>query len=241
MSENMICNGCDECSPGDKFKEAVCINASRIYDSCSDKDCLEDLNVLLTKPGQCMIDKAANVRLNDVTVCNVSVGLQPVPFHKGFYAVDMTFYFDVNLDVFMAPNSLPMPVKGLAVFSKRAVLFGSEGSVKIFSSECSTDTNDGMTLPTRNCPKAVVQVAEPIPLSAKLVDRRTAPPMPPCRIPEAIVRRYGGEFASVEAVFAFSNTVFCSVTTLFAVFTSVEELVAILDRLRAIFPAMIAS
>lgn len=199
MSENMICNGCEDCYPSDKIKEAVCINASRIYDSCSDKDCLEDMNVLLTKPGQCMIDKAANVRLNDVEVCNVSVGLQPVPFHKGFYAVDMTFYFDVSLDVFMAPNALPMPVKGLAVFSKRAVLFGSEGSVKLFTSECGTETNDGMTLPTRNCPKAVVQVAEPIPLSARLVDRRTAPPIPPCRIPESIMRRYGGEFTGAEA------------------------------------------
>ena len=34
------------CSNG--FKEAVCINAGRIYDSCSDKDCLEDLRVYFT-------------------------------------------------------------------------------------------------------------------------------------------------------------------------------------------------
>ena len=27
---------------GNAFKEAVCIDAGRIYDSCSDKDCLED-------------------------------------------------------------------------------------------------------------------------------------------------------------------------------------------------------
>ena len=33
------------------FKEAVCINAQRIYDSCSDKDCLEDLQVFsVTRP-----------------------------------------------------------------------------------------------------------------------------------------------------------------------------------------------
>ena len=199
MSDNIICNGCDNCLPSDKIKEAVCINASRIYDSCSDKDCLEDLNVLLTKPGQCMIDKAANVRLNDVDVCNVTIGLQPVPFHKGFYSVDMTFFFDVELDVFMAPNALPMPVKGLAVFSKRAVLFGSDGSVKIYSSECSGDSSDGMNLPSRNCPKAIVQVAEPIPLSARLVDKCTNNSMTPCRIPESILRRYGGEFSSADA------------------------------------------
>ena len=36
--------------PGDTscFKEAVCIDAERIYDSCSDKDCLEDLQVFFS-------------------------------------------------------------------------------------------------------------------------------------------------------------------------------------------------
>ena len=199
MSENEICNGCDSCYPSDKIKEAVCINASRIYDSCSDKDCLEDLPVLLTKPGQCMIDKAANVRLNDVNVCSVSIGLQPVPFNKGFYAIDMTFYFDVSLDVFMAPNSLPMPVKGLSVFSKRAVLFGSDGSVKVFTSECPDDMGEAPTNHSRNCPKAVVQVAEPIPLSAKLIDRHCGPQLSPMRIPENIIRRYGGEFSPADS------------------------------------------
>ncbi len=199
MSENVLCNGCEDCYPSDKIKEAVCISASRIYDSCSDKDCLEDLPVLLTKAGQCMIDKAASVRLNDVNVCNVAISLQPIPFNKGFYAVDITFYFDVCLDVFMAPNALPMPVKGLAVFSKRAVLFGSDGSVKVFSSDCNSDAPDGMNAPTKNCPKATVQVAEPIPLCAKLADKNTCCLMPQYRIPESIMRRYGGEFVGNEA------------------------------------------
>ena len=198
MPENVLCNGCEDCYPSDKIKEAVCINASRIYDSCSDKDCLEDLPLLLTKPGQCMIDKAASVRLNDVSVSTVSIGLQSIPFNKGFYAVDMTFYFDVCLDVFMAPNALPMQLKGLAIFSKRAVLFGSDGSVQIFSSECSDECGDGQRSATRTCPKAVVQVAEPIPLCAKLADKHTCPCMPQYRIPESIMRRYGGEFVPSE-------------------------------------------
>ncbi len=177
----------------DRVKEAVCINAPRIYDSCSDKDCLEDLPVLLTKPGRCLIDKAVSVRLNTVNVCSVSVNLQPVPFHNGFYAVDMTFYFDIGLDAFMAPNALPMPVKGLAVFSKRAVLFGSEGSVKIYTSDCA-DSQGGLSDVSQNCPKAVVQVAEPVALSARLEKHRDPCLMTPYRIPESIISRYGGEF-----------------------------------------------
>lgn len=195
MSDQII--GCEEEFRSDKIKESVCINAPRIYDSCSDKDCLEDLSVLLTKPGQCLIDKATSVRLSGVSVCNVAVTLQPVPFHSGYYAIDMTYYFDVSLEAYMAPNALPMPVKGLAVFSKRAVLFGSEGSVKIYTSDC-PDT-DSVSSVSRNCPKAVVQVAEPIALSARLAERRRPCPMPPCRIPESIMRRFGGEFVQGES------------------------------------------
>ena len=32
------------------FREAVCLNAGRVYDSCSSKDCLEDLRVYMTAP-----------------------------------------------------------------------------------------------------------------------------------------------------------------------------------------------
>ena len=194
MAESSIYGACDECQP-DRIKEAVCINASRIYDSCSDKDCLEDLPVLLTKPAQCMIDKAINVRLGDVRVSDVNVGLQPVPFHKGFYAVDMTFYYDVCLDVYMAPSAMPMQVKGLSVFGKRAVLFGSDGGVRVFTS----DNNDSTAVISDNCPRAVVQVAEPIPLSARLVDHGSRPPMPPFTIPDCILRRYGGEFSGDDS------------------------------------------
>lgn len=196
MSENII--GCEDDFRSEKIKEAVCINAPRIYDSCSDKDCLEDLPVLLTKSGRCLIDKATSVRLDSVSVCNVAVSLQPVPFHNGFYAVDMTFYFDVCMDAFMSPNALPMPVKGLAVFSKRAVLFGSEGKVKIYTSDC-PDAPEGLSTVSQNCPKAVVQVAEPIALSARLTERRKPCMMPPSRIPESIMRRYGGEFVPGES------------------------------------------
>ena len=35
-------------------------------------------------------------------------GLEPVPFHKGFYSVDMTFFFEVTLDVFQTPAAPPV-------------------------------------------------------------------------------------------------------------------------------------
>ena len=74
------------------FKEAVCIDAQRIYDSCGDKDCLEDLRVYFTECGQSIIDQASNVRMRNVDVIMAYVDLEPVPFQKGFYSVDMTFF-----------------------------------------------------------------------------------------------------------------------------------------------------
>ena len=53
-----------DCENGAALKEAVCIDAMRIYDSCSDKDCLEDLRVLFptsVQPGLWIISN--NVRV----------------------------------------------------------------------------------------------------------------------------------------------------------------------------------
>lgn len=187
MSEN-------ECAPGlegrDYFKEAVCIDAMRIYDSCSDKDCLEDIRVLFPPERQTMVDSATNVRIRDVSVITVYLDLQPIPFNKGFYSVDMTFFFDVCVELFGGPAACPVPVNGVSVFNKKVVLYGSEGNVKLFSSgpcEEGEELQDTTVLP-----KATVQVAEPVALSARLCDRPLCSCEPYCRIPESICRRYGG-------------------------------------------------
>ena len=108
MSENLFPtavntqSGLSENSSG-SFREAVCIDAFRVYDSCADKDCLKDLRVYFTEAGQHVIDQACTVRIKSADVLTVYVDLEPVPFNKGFYSVDMTFFFEVNLDVFLSP------------------------------------------------------------------------------------------------------------------------------------------
>ena len=152
----------------DYFKEAVCIDAQRVYDSCSDKDCLEDIRVLFPAARQPLVDSATNVRIRDVSVITVYMDLQPIPFNKGFYSVDMTFFFDVALDLFGGPTSCPVPINGVAVFNKKVILYGSEGNVKLFTSGCSLD--DLQAEDARILPKATVQVAEPVALSARLCE-----------------------------------------------------------------------
>ncbi len=178
----------------DCFKEAVCIDAMRVYDSCSDKDCLEDIRVLFTPAQQQVVDSATNVRIKDVSVITVYTDLQPIPFNKGFYSVDMTFFFDVTLELFGAPAAGPVLASGVSVFNKKVVLYGSEGNVKVFQSGGGQEEPEVPADP-RALPRATVQVAEPVALSAKLCDNiyRNEPY---CRIPASIAQRYGGEFDS---------------------------------------------
>ena len=177
---------------GSAFKEAVCIDAMRVYDSCGDKDCLSDLRVYFTRDRQCLVDDASSVRIKSVDVLDVLLNLEPVPFNKGFYSVDMTFFFDVCVDVFCSLTNYPISIDGVAVFSKKVVLYGSEGSVKIFSSDNKGEDNDPRET-RKTLPKAVVQVAEPIALSARLSHHLPACDAC-CAIPDSIAQRFGGEF-----------------------------------------------
>lgn len=60
------CSG-REC-PDTNFREAVCIHTDKIYDSCRDKDCLENIRVYLTERGQEIVDRAINVKCTKAEV-----------------------------------------------------------------------------------------------------------------------------------------------------------------------------
>ncbi len=179
------------------FKEAVCVNAARIYDSCSDKDCLEDLQVYFTDIQQPIIDAARSVKCRRVEVLNVFLDVEPVPFNKGFYSVDMTFFFRVHIDAYTAPTVCPTPCMGLAIFNKKVILYGSEGSVKAFSSDGSTTGTQADSCGNRpaNAPKASVQVVNPICLACKLCDYCPESCMNGnITVPSGIAEDFEGEF-----------------------------------------------
>ena len=151
-----------------RINEAVCIDTSRVYDSCADKDCLADLRVYFTDLAQQIVDGASSIRCRGCEVLNVFTEVEKVPFNKGFYAIDVTFFFIVTLDCFTAPNQSPETVCGLSVFSKKCILYGGEGSVKVFSSEYTQDDTDAQLPPAQPNPRAKVHVAEPLCLDARL-------------------------------------------------------------------------
>ena len=177
-----------------RYGDPVCIDAKRIYDSCGDKDCLSDIPVFFTEPTQTLIDEAVSVRLRDADVLNVLIDTEPVPFHRGFYSIDITYFFLCKIDVLTSPSSAPTTVSGVCVSDKKVILYGSEGNVKVFSSEFSDDEFDIQNRSTTTMPVANVQVAQPIALAAKVKEKR------PChrlsrKIPGPLLRHLGGPIA----------------------------------------------
>ncbi len=146
------------------FKEACCIDAARIYDSCCDKDCADDLRCYFTEEGQNAIIAATNVKLRKAEVINVYINVEPVNFNRGFYACDLSFLFLVDFDVYSAPTTCPVRIQGVTCFNKRVILYGSDGNVKVFSNAYSPTACDLTADTAINTPRCVVQAVDPIPL-----------------------------------------------------------------------------
>lgn len=157
-----------ECQTRD-FREAVCIHTDKIYDQCRDKDCLEDLRVYLMPCGQEIVDKAINVKIRKAEIIWVFSDIEPVPFNRGYYTIDLKYFFKITLDAFTGVGR-PFMVEGLATFDKKVILFGSEGSARIYSSKYTNDALDAQGWKKTNMPKAAIEVVDPIALSAKVVD-----------------------------------------------------------------------
>jgi hypothetical protein len=153
-----------------EFKEAVCIDAGRVYDSCCDRDCLEDLRCFFTPDAQAYVDRAVSVRLKSAEVLNVYINVEPVNFNKGFFSCDLTFFFLLEFDLFMTPHGCPVQIKGISSFNKKVILYGSDGNVKVFSSVMNENECDceRPVMRTSNMPKCVVQSVDPVPLSAHI-------------------------------------------------------------------------
>ncbi len=115
-----------------------------------------------------------------------------MPFNRGFYSVDITFFFTVHLNAYTSPVSVPTCVQGLATFSKKVILYGSEGNVRVFSSDTAFGNT---TTANNNLPKASVQVVEPICLSCRMTDCPEYRCQCGINVPPAVSCHYDGEFS----------------------------------------------
>ena len=169
----------------DCFKEAVCVDVQRIFDSCSDRDCIYDLPITLTQDSAPITDEMDIVRTRCAEVEVTCISVDPVPFKNGFYAVDITYRFKITAEAFtqgFCKNQTGTILCGTALWNKRVILYGSEGTSKVFTSdqdllptdvECNECTccNDAASMP-----KATVRVLDPIALDTKLACKKPYPP-----------------------------------------------------------------
>lgn len=161
------------------FKEAVCIDAMRVFDSCSSQDCLEDLTLTFDAASQTVINDAQYIKAKCIEITGCSFVIDPVPFNRGFYTVDVTYNFRAEIESYETVGEPPEVVYGTATANKRVILFGSDGSTQRFMSNSTAAA--ALPAPTSGCaaccdngtlPVAGVSVAPPMCLDADLI---TAP------------------------------------------------------------------
>lgn len=180
MAENVVPGPVTDLSA---VREATCIHTKKIYDSCQSKDCIEDLRLYPTRSSQAIIDQATTVKAGRACLLYVLVNVEPMGFNRGFYTVDLRYYYKVTCDAFIG-CARPAQVTGLAVFDKRSILFGSEGAAKVFTSGVScADLQQELVLDC-NKPSAVVEAVDPIILSLKLCNVCERPTCGECVLTE---------------------------------------------------------
>lgn len=176
----------------DCFKEAVCVDCGRVYDSCCDRDCLEDLRVYFSPADQETVNNSAGARVRSCEILNVCIEVEPVTFNRGYYSVDMVFYFQLNCDVYPVLSTTPVNLNGIALWNKKVILFGSDGNAKTYSSVYDPDSGASCLPATANYPRASVQTVDPIILNSSLVPVCGCDGDCCCTFPQSVTNIIGG-------------------------------------------------
>lgn len=208
------------------FKDAVCVDAGRVYDSCCDRDCLEDLIVYLSAGDQRLVDTALNARVRSAELNGVFIDVEPETFNKGYYSVNMTFYFNITADVVSVGAGMNT-VEGIAFFEKKVILYGGEGSALIYSSQYLRDEPDDQLVVGGNLPRAVCQTVDPIVLSSRITPGGPFDNIP--QFPEPVIARLGVEgFAPADNAIRFLE-VTLGLFTVVQLIRNVQMLIPVYD------------
>lgn len=177
--------------PGDAApvqQNMICIHTNKITDVCLDKDCIEDLRVYLTTDSQEVLNRSAGARVRSVELLQVYINVEELGFQRGYYSVDLTFYYRVFGEA-TANGARAGALDGVSVFSKRVVLYGGESGTKLFSSRIPTQLRFG----ARRLPEAIVEVIDPMVLSSKVLESCGACPRELTEIPDEVRAVFGQE------------------------------------------------
>ena len=165
---------CSKSANNSVGNDPVYIDVNRILDSCRDKDCFEDVRVYLTEFGQEVIDRSGSVRTKCAKIIGSNISVTPLTFNRGFYQVNIRIFVKIVAESCLCGGKA-QEIEGLAIVDKSVILFGSEGSVKIFKSSACED--NFCTLPDfnneceTNLPTAVLEIVDPVVLSTRIMEK----------------------------------------------------------------------
>ncbi len=187
------------CSGSGNGRETCCIETGRIFDSCRDRDCFENVRVSLTDCGCDIIERTGNIRARDSDIAWTYIGIDPVRFNRGFYTVNIRFYVKITFEACVG-GCKPQEFDGVAVLDKRVVLYGGESNVKVFRSG---DTAYDICHAEERCesgynkPEVVVEAVDPIILGTAVYEKAPGSPCCSCcgEIPAQVASRIEGRIA----------------------------------------------
>ena len=154
-------------------REIISIETNRILDSCKDRDCYENIKVLLTEYGYDIVERTTAIRTKQACISAANITIDPVQFNKGFYTVNIRLYIKLCFEACLGCGR-SQEFDGVAVIDKRVILYGGESNVNIFKSNntsmdfCSCPEPVGCT---KNNPNAIVEAVDPIVLCTKVVEK----------------------------------------------------------------------
>ena len=197
MGENRFSCGPNSHSP----REMISIETNRILDSCRDRDCFENVKVILTDFGNEIIEHTSSVRAKNACISSTYIGIDSVKFNKGFYSVTIKFFIKIVFEACLC-GGRSQEFEGIAVLEKKVVLFGGESSVSTFKS--GADSSDYCKIPepccvSKNTPTAIVDVVDPIILNSKVKEKGEKCGCCCCcscdEIPESVCSGLGGHLS----------------------------------------------
>ncbi len=168
MAENRF-----PCAPSGSFRDTVCIDTNRVLDSCRDRDCFENVRVYLSCYGNELLERTGAIRAKCANIVWTYIGIDPIQFNRGFYAVTIRFYVKVIFEACVGGGH-SQELEGIAVLEKRVILYGGESNASIFkSSACG---GDFCAIPKLDCgeanlPVAIVEAVDPVLLNTKIVEK----------------------------------------------------------------------
>ena len=168
MAENRF-----PCASPSNSREMVCIETNRVLESCRDRDCFENARVYLSDFGNEVLEHTGAIRARSAKIIWTYIGIDPIQFNRGFYAVTIRFYVKIIFEACVG-GGRSQELEGIAVLEKRVILYGGESGVNIFKS--SACNNDFCALPKPDCgeknvPTAIVEVVDPVLLTTKIMEK----------------------------------------------------------------------